>query len=315
MIKRTAFRPIAIFFLGLGASLVYGLVGMGLIWYFEGKFAALAFFTAYTTSFKTLISFGLILGTAFVVLRMQKDFPDMINKAFTETTLSKTDYPQQELKFWSEGKTTRFAALMVVVAFVIFSLCSFPLSPLGDIFMIIAACAQYGFASFVGRKLRYAAVMLDSLRDVAPTRNLFKKRELDNINWYVNVTSTLTIIFVYVHVTSYYDGPFAYNSEFGQSVKIFLLFPAIIATPVLLIFNFYPREILRKLYSRSIDFEIKKLRRILANESLSEYEKRSYLIEFDKMSKEELRYSLHLALTDLPIGITILVMLLQPLLK
>jgi len=39
------------------------------------------------------------------------------------------------------------------------------------------------------------------------------------------------------------------------------------------------------------------------------------LIEFDKMSRDELRYSLQLALTDLPIGITILYMLLQPLIK
>lgn len=37
-----------------------------------------------------------------------------------------------------------------------------------------------------------------------------------------------------------YEGPFLYDSILGQSIKPFLLLPAIIATPVLLIFNFYP---------------------------------------------------------------------------
>ena len=72
---------------------------------------------------------------------------------------------------------------------------------------------------------------------------------------------------------------------------------------------------LRKVYSQSIDFEIKRLKRVLRSESLSSFEKRSYLMEVDKMCRDELRYSLQLTLSDLPIGITILIMLLQPLLS
>ena len=113
----------------------------------------------------------------------------------------------------------------------------------------------------------------------------------------------------------YYAAPFAYDTMFKQSVRTFLILPAIMATPVLLIFNFYPREVLRKLYSKSIDVEITNLRRKLRDENLNAYEKRSYLIEFNKMSREELRYSFQLALTDLPIGITILAMVIQALLK
>jgi hypothetical protein len=145
--------------------------------------------------------------------------------------------------------------------------------------------------------------------------NLFKKRELDAINPYVNAASTLTIIFVYIHVRGYYDGPFLYDSILGQSIKPFLLIPAIIATPVLLIFNFYPRAVLRKLYDKSIKLEVKKLKKTMQDEKLSDYEKRSYLLEFDKMSRDELRYNLQLTLSDLPIGITILIMVLEPIIK
>lgn len=315
MKKRSPFRIMFVFFTGFGISCAYAGLGYFLVLYLEGESAALDFFKAYTSSFKTIISLGLILGTALVVFDAQKDVPEMIESVFTEKQLSGTDYYTQKQHFWSLRKTIVFAAELIVIAFFIFDYCQFPLSRTGDNLMLIAVCAEYAFASFVGRKLRYSAMMIHSLRDVSIRRNLFEERELDNLNWYVNVASTLTIIFVYVHVMCYYDAPFAYDTKFGQSFQIFLVLPAIIATPVLLIFNFYPREVFRKLYSKSIDIEIRKLQIILKNENLSEYEKRAHVIEFNKMSRDELRYSFRLALMDIPLGITILAMVLQTLLK
>ena len=304
-----------LFFGGLVISVVYGCVCMTFIWHVEGSSESMAFFKAYTTEFKTIISLGLILGTALVVKYAQHDLPEMIQNIFTAEELEHTDYEVNRESYMNVRKTVEFGAQVTVVAFVIFRYCQFRLSGTGWYFMMAAVCAEYLFASFVGRKLRYAAMMVHSLLDIKLKRNLFKDRELDNINWYVNVASTLTIIFVYVHVTCYYDGPFAYNTVAGQSVRIFLILPAIMATPVLLIFNFYPREVLRKLYSKSIDLEIDSLKRNMNNEKLNAFEKRSYLIEFNKMCRDELRYSFQLALTDLPIGITILAMVIQALLK
>lgn len=315
MPKRSPFTVMFIFFGGLVMSVVYGCLCTTIIWYAEGPSQSMKFFAAYTSDFKTVISLGLILGTALVVKHLQNDIPRMIEEIFTKKELEETDYEINRKSFMSVRKTLEFGAQVTVVAFVIFRYCQFPLPGTGWYLMMGAVCAEYLFASFVGRKLRYAAMMLHSLADIKPTRNLFRDRELDNINWYVNVASTLTIIFVYVHVMCYYDGPFAYNTVAGQSVRIFLILPAIMATPVLLIFNFYPREVLRKLYSKSIDLEIDKLKRNMTNEKLNAYEKRSYLIEFNRMCRDELRYSLQLALTDLPIGITILAMVLQALLK
>jgi len=315
MQERPPFRVMFIFFAGLGISCVYSVLGYFLVLYFDGEVPALDFFKAYTGSFKTIISLGLILGTALVVFYAQKDIPDMIEKVFTEGQLKSAGYYTQKQHFGNLRKTVIFAAELTAMAFVIFAYCRFPLSGTGDTLMMIAVCAEYAFASFVGRKLRYAAMMIHSLRDVGIRRNLFENRELDHINWYVNVASTLTIIFVYVHVMCYYDAPFAYDTKFGRSVQIFLILPAIMATPVLLIFNFYPREVFRKLYGKSIDIEVRKLREVLKNESLSEYEKRAHEIEFNKMSRDELRYSFRLALMDIPLGITILAMVLQTLLK
>lgn len=302
-------------FFGLAVSLAYGLAGSAFLWYIGGKSEAQLFFAAYTSSFKTIISLGLILGTALIVYRSQNVIPQTIEDAFTKAQLSETDYEYYKRRFASLRISMTFSAEFIVVAFIIFSYCQFPLSRRGEVLMVIAACTQYALGVYVGRKLVYTGMMLHSLLPLTVTRNLFRRRELDAINPYVHVASTLTVIFVYIHVSGYYEGPFLYGSMFGQSVKPFLLLPAIIATPVLLIFNFYPRAVLRKLYAQSIDVEIKSLQKTLQNEKLSAYEKRSYLIEFDKMSRDELRYSLQLTLSDLPIGITILIMVLEPLLR
>jgi hypothetical protein len=301
-------------FFGLGMSVAYGLLGAVVLFKLGGMTEVQAFLTAYTSAFKTLFSFGLILGTALIVFRSQNVIPETIEAAFTNSQLAQTHYALYKTRFQSPRRSITFAAEFTVVAFVVFSYCEFPLHRPAEVIMIIAACAQYSLGVYVGRKLFYAGMMLHSLLAAPVTRNLFRERELDEINSYVHIASTLTVVFVYVHVIGYYGGPFLYATFLGQSIKPLLLLPALIATPVLLIFTFYPRAVLRRLYSRSIDWEIKNLRQTLQNEKLSAFEKRTYLIEFDKMSREELRYSLQLTLTDLPIGITILIMVLQPLL-
>jgi hypothetical protein len=309
------FRLMIILFSGMGLSIAYGLLGSVLILFVEGKEDALNFFSAYTSSFKTIISLGLVFGITLIVYKCQNVISQTIENAFTKEQLSKSEYYVHKQRFFSRFRSITFSAEFFVVAFVIFSYCRFPLSKLGDAFMIIAACAEYALGVYIGRKLMFAAMMLQSLLKVRVTRNLFRKRELDSINTYVHVASTLTLIFGYIHVVGYYEGPFRYDSMLGKSIKPFLLVPVIIGTPVLLIFNFYPRTVLKKLYSQSINVEARRLKRAMSSASLSLYEKRSYLMEFKKMSLEELRYSLQLTLSDLPIGITILIMAIDSLMR
>lgn len=302
-------------FLGLAMSPLYGILSCLLIYLLDGEMEFERFLTFYSTSFKTLIAFGLILGTSLIVFRSQNVIPLTIEDAFSREHLQRTDYYFYKWRFISRERSVKFSAYFIVAGFVIFSLCQFPLKPLGDALMMIPACAQYALGVYVGRKLFYAGMMLHSLLEVTVDKNLFKDRSLDEINVYVHVVSTLMIIFGYVHLTGYAEGPFLFNSQLGESVKVLLMIPAFIGTPVLLIFNFYPRHVLRKLYDKSIDVEIGHVQQMLQDESITSFEKKSYLMEFDRMSREELRYSLQLTLSDLPIGITILVMVLEALIS
>lgn len=195
------------------------------------------------------------------MIRSSQDLiPDTINKVFTSEELP-DEYRENRRRYFSLRRTIVFASELIILGFMIFHFCHLPLSGLGEALMLLAGCLQWGLVSYVGRKIRYAGMMLHSLLDVKVTRNLFENRELDVINTYVQMVSILTIIGVYLGVRSYYGAPFAYDTFLGRSAQVFLTMPAVIATPVLLIFNFFPREVLRKIYDQSIDIKLEELHR------------------------------------------------------
>jgi hypothetical protein len=302
-------------FIGLAVSLAYGLFSTGLIYVFMGRSDAQKFLILYIGPFNTLVSLGLIMGTTLIVGLSQNIIPETIEAAFTEDELLATDYFENKEKYYSLGRTISFASEFITIGYFILLFCHFPLSGLAEALMMVAGCAQWGLASYVGRKLRYAGMMLHSLLDIKVKRNLFIERELDIINTAVHIASTLTVIFIYIHVRSYYGGPFLYDSFIARSAQVFLLLPAVLATPVLLMFSFFPREVLRKIYDKSIDVEVQSVQGMMKDEKLTPFEKKLRLLELGKMHREELRYSLQLTLSDLPIGVTVLVMIVEPFIR
>jgi len=300
---------------GFGLALAYGIATSGLVWITDQPDLFKRYAEAYFVSFNCLISGGLILGTALFVFLTQESVPLFIESAFDKTSLDETTYYQQKQKYLSLRRSMTFSTDFIVVGFLIFYFCKFPFRGPPEYYMIAFACLEYALGVYVGRKLFYIAQMLNSILDIKLTRNIFRDDDLGYVIGYVNILSTLTIIFVYVHVTSYYAAPFEFSSVVSPSFKIALLLPAVIASPVLIIFNFYPRMVLRRLYSRSIADEVGDLTRKLRSKNLTEYERLSYVIEYDKLCKDELRNRLRITLSDLPIGITIITMIVGLLIK
>jgi hypothetical protein len=308
-------RLMFLVFRGLVISLAYGLLGTAALNWVTGSHAAKEFLIAYIGPFNTLASLGLALVTALIVARTQNLIPDAIEAAFSEDELALTSYREQKERFNSLRRNVIFTAMCAAIGFLIFHFCSFPFSGPAEVLMMSAAVAQWALGGYIGRKLRYAGMMLYALFDVNVHRNLFKERELDAINTYVHLVSTLAVIFIYVHVRGYYYAPFRYDRYIGESAQVFLLLPAILATPVALMFNFFPREVLQTIYDTSIDVEMRRLQATLRNDSITDAEKQLRVMTFSKMWRDEMRYSLKLTLGDLPISLAVLVMVLQPLIK
>lgn len=304
-----------LFFGGFALSFAYGLFGAGLLYVISGKDEARVFFALYVGSFNTLIALGLITGTTLIVGCGQKVLPATIERVFTKTELAATDYFRIKGKFYSSARTVVFALELVIIGAVVFAYCGFPMLGLGKVLMIVAGCIQWALASYVGRKLRYATTMLHALLSVPVNRNVFKTRSLDIINTAVTIASTLTLVFVYIHVHSYYYGPFVYASSIGSSAQVFLLLPAVLASPVLLMINFFPRHVLREIYNKPIAIDLQALQELLGQRSSTRFENQLRILELAKVYRDEIRLTLQPTLADLPIGITLLLMVAEPLIR
>jgi hypothetical protein len=236
----------------MAASVAYGLLGTILVWCLKGKVDAQLFFVAYNMSFKTVLSLGIILGTALSVFYGQHVIPTAIEKAFNKHLTDSYYYYRR--RFWSLKSSLRLSAGMVVIAFVIFSYCQFPLTKEGEALILIATCAEYALAVYVLRKLLYSSLMLHSLLDIPVKRGQLQQSGLDAITPYILLTSTLTIVFLLIHTIGYYEGPFVFGSILSVGIKIFILYLPLIFVPLLLFLSFYSRTVLQKFRTEFTDF-------------------------------------------------------------
>jgi hypothetical protein len=293
---------------GFFISFAYGLLTASIVWLVD-PLRLREYIDSYFIHFNCLVSGGLIIGTALFVFRTQETIPDFIEGMFDPATLSATNFQEAKLDYLNAYKSAYFSSQFICAAFIIFHFCKFPVPGISQHFMVLFACLQYALGVYVGRKLFHISHMLVAIEEIELPKDIFKDDELGFIVAYVNALSTLTIIFVYIHVRSYFDGPFAYDTVLGKAPRLALLLPGVIAAPVLVIFNFYPRMSLNRLYSRSITGEVDRLTSNLRNENLSEFERLAYLIEYDRLAKDELRNRLKITMGDLPIGIAIILMI------
>ena len=252
-------------FIGFFVATVYGAIAAGVVWYIEGFDTYSEFQNAYFVSFNCAISGGLIISAAILVFKTQASVPNLIEEVFGDNLLADTEYGMNRAKFFSLSRSISFSTTFVVVSFCIFYLAEFPFEGLPEYFLIAAACTQYALAVYVGRKLFYIAQMLYSIERIDIKEDIFTDDRLSLINTYVNSISTFTLIFVFSHVYSFYHGPFVYSSFLGETVRILLLLLAVMATPVLVLFNFYPRTVIKSLYMKSIKHRVDAITENLAN--------------------------------------------------
>ena len=300
------------FYYGFIISFTYGVLTSLIVYIFQNYYFE-RYVKDFFITFNSLILGGLTFGLIYQVYGTQSYVPNIIEKTFGE--IEDETYKEHKRRFFSLGRSLRFSATFIMVSFFLYVYAKFPYSGVSEYFMIIYGCALYGCGVYIGRKLFYIAQMLEAIRNLDVKEDIFSEDRLGGITTYVNVLTTLTAIMTWLNVQAYYYGNFKYDVLVGESLKIFMLVPGIIALPVLAIFNFYPRTVLKDLYTKSINLKQQELKKSIEKEELTEFEKIQYLKDMDKISRDELKYRLRVALNDLPMVITILIMILSLFIK
>jgi len=298
-------------FLGFFLSALYGVGTAAAVWALVSEAEFQGYQKAFFVTFNCAISGGLVMTTAILVFKSQMYVPKVIENTFSARELSQTSYTKQRTKFLSIVRSLTFSSSFALAACGIFYLARFPLRGWGETFLILFGAIQYALGVYVGRKLFYIAQMLRAIEAIPVRKDIFQSDKLGGIPTYINAVSTLTIILVFVAIRTYYHAPFEYTSLPGDSLRVLMLLPGVIALPVLALFNYYPRTVVRHLYQQSINHSLRGIKRKLKDEALSEYERRWYLVEYDKISRDELRYRLRMTLTDLPMAVTLAIALIS----
>ena len=302
-------------FVGVAIAVTYGALTGLLIWKLSGEAAFAEYLRVFFQAYNGAIVGGLIFSTAILIYRSQRWIPNLIESNFSQEELAATEYPEQKRRFLSAARSAGFATTFVVISFGLFAFAKFPFSGFANYALVAFGCVEYALGVYIGRKLFYIAQMLHAIERLDVKRDIFTDDKLGMIAIYVNSLSTLTAAFVFAHVYAHYYGPFQYTSTLGAGIRVAMLLPAVLALPVVGLFNFYPRAVLSTLYGRSIRWKIDEIKNSLKDAKVTEFERLSYLIEYDKISRDELRYRLRATLSDLPIAITVILMIIGVLVK
>jgi hypothetical protein len=239
-------------FYGFFLSAAYGALTAVAVWRFDQATDLTSYLEAYFVKFNSALSGGLVFSTALIVYRTRDYIPELIENTFSKSQLKNTIYLERRNDYDNLRKSLTFSSSFAIIAFGIFYGARFPFHGMAEYFFIAAGCAQYAMGVYVGRKIFHIAHMLRAIRSIHVNKDLFLEDKLYPVPIYVNAISTMAAIMVYVVVSSYYHAPFAYTSIAGTSVKMIMVLPAVISLPVLAVFNYYPRVVVRRLYERSI---------------------------------------------------------------
>ncbi|HEX8450045.1 MAG TPA: hypothetical protein VF652_10690 [Allosphingosinicella sp.] len=297
-------------FLGFLVSTLYGGLGAILVGYFGAASDVTRFAEAYFKTFNSAVSGGFVFATALLVYRTQNYIPAIIENAFTQRELAQTHYFEQRKELFNWWKTAILSIVFALVAIFIFYWAKFPLDELSNDLLIGVGSLQYAAGVYIGRKIFHTAHLLRSIESIAVRKEIFKADRLFGISMYVNSVSTATAIAVYIGVRSYYRAPFEYDSVLGEAMATAMFIPAIIAIPVLL-FAYYSRTSVRRMYERSIEDALQKLRSKGKADNRSDFEIQTGIVELEKNLRDELKYRLRATLEDLPMAVVVGIALLS----
>jgi|GEM_PF-6788799 len=257
---------------------------------------------------------GLVAGTACVSLFLMsilvlRTVPDLIEQALPEDVSERTDY-----RFWKDRLLSgRLGVAQFCTYFMggfgIYSLLEFQGEPLVHLFFAIFAALQYSCGGFIGRKLWCVGHLLRSIEHIDPNRNLLDTEAFPRLIYLVNIFTFLTLLMTVIHTYFHARMDYVLSSEFSFALASLVYLPMALALPVVVLFNFYPRMVINQLYLKSIRKRTQWLAEQMSDSDETEFSKHKHSIDYEKYLNEEFRYRQRIALSELPVALTITVAL------
>lgn len=295
------------FWAALSLTAMYGILGYIAFFTFEGSDSASSLIKFYIIDYSGLITGGACTTLFFLVILILGEFPNTISSNFSEKQLKYTQY-----SYWLKKSTSIIFgvlqfALYFLIGFSIYMLLEFPVPDSQKLYFTISTGVQFGMGGYVGRRLWCVGLMLKCLETVNPDRELFGNDDLPRLIYIVNIFTFLTFLMTGVHTYFHSIIEYENSTDLRYFIEPMVYLPAILAFPVVILFNFYPRMVVNRIYIRSINQQRDYIYQKLKDAGEDEVTRLKYMIEYQKYMNEEFRYRQRVALSEVPIALTILV--------
>jgi len=257
---------------------------------------------------------GLVAGTACAALFLMsilvlRTVPNLIEQALPDEVSEQADY-----RFWKGRLLSGRLGLAqfgtyFLGGFGIYSLLEFPGEPIVHLFFAVFTALQYSCGGFIGRKLWCVGHLLRSIEHVDPKSDLLDTEAFPRLIYLVNIFTFLTLLMTVIHTYFHAKMDYVLSSELAVLLAPLVYLPLVLALPVVVLFNFYPRMVVNRLYLKSIRQRKQWLADQMAGSDESEFAKHKHSIDYEKYLNEEFRYRQRVALSELPVALTITVAL------
>lgn len=255
---------------------------------------------------------GLIAGTAcgslfLMSILVLRTVPELIEQAL-QTEVAELD----NYRFWKDRLLSDRLGIAqfgtyFLGGFGIYSLLEYPGEPLDHLFFVVFTALQYSCGGFVGRKLWCVGHLLRAIEHVDPRSDLLNTDAFPRLIYLINIFTFLTLLMTVVHTYFHARMDYVLSSEFAVLLAPLVYLPMVLALPVVVLFNFYPRMVVNRLYLKSIRVRKQWLADQMAESDESEFAKHKHSIDYEKYLNEEFRYRQRVALSELPVALTITV--------
>ena len=249
-------------FLCSAGSFIVVLIGALITYAIQGKAMAIALFNSYVLDFNGVLVAGFGFGLLFFLMRNSKTVIwILLNQLGDEAKKDSSILNYFYMSFSWKWCIITGLPCMAVGAYLLFH-CGYPLQGFARFYLAVTSMSLYFAGSVAFSFFVYSMIGFLKLDKISESFNIVPNFiELEAFSSFFIVASITGVIALYLAFRGVLTANFANISNMN---KYYLFYPVFLFLPAPLIYSFYPKTIIKKMYDRGIlnkinEFELKRM--------------------------------------------------------
>ncbi|MFA6981280.1 MAG: hypothetical protein WC209_18280 [Ignavibacteriaceae bacterium] len=248
-------------------SLILCSIGYVITFVFQSKELANQFFISWIFNFNGILVGGTGYGLMWYINKEGKNLLGMLNNFIDVKKLKNLNIVVYSHKANSWTWKIIIGVPITIIGGIILWSGGYPLQGFSKYYLAICSISLYFVASYILTFFIYIILMFKALEEELkdnPISKIVPALEYETINNFFTITATIGIFGLYFGFRGTLTANLDILMAFEPLRKLFIL-PVILFLPIALVYSFYPRYILKKIYDMEIINQLRKLENIRLN--------------------------------------------------